>query len=480
MASVFKPTYTKTDKNGKRVTRKSKKWYVKYRDAEGIVRKIPGYTDKSATQQLAAKLQREAELGQMGIVDPFEKHRKTPLSKHLEDFRQHLRDKNNSDHHVHQLTERTRSIVNRCNFVFIDDVTASAVQKYLGDLRSRGRSIGTSNHYLRAIKQFCRWMVEDRRTGDNPIVHLKRLSIDTDRRRNRRALTKEEFARLIASAATGPPIEAVPGEERVMLYILAAWTGYRRKELASITLKSLDLDAEHPTLRVKAGDSKHRKDDVVPLHPVVVERLKQWIATKGTIDPDKPLFALRSPGGWLRRTSKMMRMDLERAGIPYQNEAGLYADFHSNRHTFISNLARANVSPKLAQSLARHGDVNLTMNIYTHVDTSDQSEAVSKLPAPPELVPKLVPTADFDRPSMSSPGNIRSISDPRTNPKKNDFSRSNVTLCQPVAADVSRERHLEQLAKPLPPKPKVTGSIPVGDTLVRNDLRRVQFEQCTQ
>ena len=35
----------------------------------------------------------------------------------------------------------------------------------------------------------------------------------------------------------------------------------------------------------------------------------------------------------------MLRADLERAGVPYKTEAG-YADFHSLRHSFISNLVR--------------------------------------------------------------------------------------------------------------------------------------------
>ena len=113
------------------------------------------------------------------------------------------------------------------------------------------------------------------------------------------------------------------------LYILAAWTGYRRKELASLTLKSLDLDGSPATVPVQAGDSKRRKNDVVPLHPSVVERFKAWIATGGLCDCDQPLFILRASRGGLRRTAKMMRLDLERACkawmrslITWQNASG--------------------------------------------------------------------------------------------------------------------------------------------------------------
>ncbi len=87
---------------------------------------------------------------------------------------------------------------------------------------------------------------------------------------------------------------------------------------------------------------------MVPLHAAVAGILQAWILEKSPSDESKPLFELRTKGGGLRGTSKTMKLDLERAGLPYCDEDGLYADFHPNRHTFISNLAKAGVSPKLA------------------------------------------------------------------------------------------------------------------------------------
>jgi integrase/recombinase XerD len=110
------------------------------------------------------------------------------------------------------------------------------------------------------------------------------------------------------------------------------------------------------------------------------------------------------PGGVDRRTSKMMRLDLKAARkkwieeakskkekserektdfLKYRNDAGLFADFHSNRHTFITNLEKSGVSPRRAQSLARHSDIRLTMGVYTHINLDDQSSAIELLPASP-------------------------------------------------------------------------------------------------
>ena len=80
------------------------------------------------------------------------------------------------------------------------------------------------------------------------------------------------------------------------------------------------------------------------------------------------------------KTCKMIKADLKAAGIPYVDESGRYADFHSLRHTNGSWLAANNVHPKVAQSILRHSDINLTMSRYTHTLTGQEARAVAGLP----------------------------------------------------------------------------------------------------
>ena len=68
--------------------------------------------------------------------------------------------------------------------------------------------------------------------------------------------------------------------------------------------------------------------------------------------------------------------------LEYQDDSGLFADFHSNRHLFITSLERAGLSPKMAQTLARHSDVRLTLGVYTHVGLHDQTVAIASLLPP--------------------------------------------------------------------------------------------------
>ena len=75
----------------------------------------------------------------------------------------------------------------------------------------------------------------------------------------------------------------------------------------------------------------------------------------------------------------MLRIDLDAAGIAYETDDG-FADFRSLRHSFISSLAAGGVHPKLAQQLARHSTIALTLDRYTHVGLLDMNTALESLP----------------------------------------------------------------------------------------------------
>ena len=189
----------------------------------------------------------------------------------------------------------------------------------------------------------------------------------------RRALTLQEIRKLIESAReSGESIQYYDGETRARIYILAYMTGLRRNELASLTPQSFDLKSKQPTVTVEAAFSKHRRRDVLPLHPELVIMLKAWV---GGYRPDETLF----PKLGKRRTWLMVKKDLERVGIEYVTREGI-ADFHAaGRHSRITELLRSGVSLPEAKELARHSDIKMTMR-YTHIGMEDQAKAIKQLP----------------------------------------------------------------------------------------------------
>jgi len=90
------------------------------------------------------------------------------------------------------------------------------------------------------------------------------------------------------------------------------------------------------------------------------------------------------------------RLGLTSARIACRDAAGRVADCHSLRHTFITNLAAGGVHPKIAQALARHSTITLTMDRYGHTVLGEQATALNALPD--------LAGGNPDRPSQNATG----------------------------------------------------------------------------
>ena len=157
-----------------------------------------------------------------------------------------------------------------------------------------------------------------------------------------------------------------------MLYAMALGTGFRAGELRSLTRESFDLDKS--TVTLAARHSKHRRADIQPLPPWLLEWLRTWFAE------DRPLWPDLTP-----HTAKMIRADLEAAGIPYVVErvdGRKFADFHALRHTFASEVARTVAPVKDMMEVTRHSTPQLFFNVYAKTTTENKARCVTQLADP--------------------------------------------------------------------------------------------------
>jgi len=201
-------------------------------------------------------------------------------------------------------------------------------------------------------------------------------------------------------------------------------TGFRAAELASLSWEGLELDSNSPTMTISAGYTKNRKSATLPLRNDIAELFRKWQTEKNFNSKNKVFNNFNK-----NKAAKMLRYDLDRAGIEYQDQTGRFADFHSLRHSFITNICKTGASIKEHQNLARHSKADLTLGVYTHLSISDERRAVEKMPSfiepqiqhnqaksaktgtdnlplntlnrvskklTPELTPDLTPTAYFD------------------------------------------------------------------------------------
>ncbi len=423
----------------KKVKKKSGKWYGRL---PGSSRPVPLSANKVAAQQMLAEKIKKAELAKAGISDPFEEHRARPLTEHLADWEGSLRDSGATAKHIRQTVACVRRVIGGCKFTFMADLSASRVQRYLADLRdhrhalppfdpgklsytkrelgqmlgvspaaipalvrrhrldatgngkarrypkataeglrslrSRGRSIKTSNLYLEAVKQFSLWLVQDRRMADNPLAHLSGGNVKLDRRHDRRALLLSELREILSAARqSGRQFRGLTGTDRSILYSVACVSGFRASEMASLCPNAFDLDSLPPTVTLPAREAKNDRTAIQPLPLDVVEALRSYLAGRPASEPIWP-------GTWPEDAAEMLRMDLEAAGIAYVIEGPdgpLYADFHALRHSYIALLDRSGATLKEAMQLARHSDPKLTMAVYGRAQLHDLGEAVRRLPS---------------------------------------------------------------------------------------------------
>jgi integrase len=294
------------------------------------------------------------------------------LADHLKEYHDYLIGKGATQAHADLTHARVARLIELGRARRVSDLTPSRIQTALKMIRDEGKSLRTVHHYVRVVKAYSRWLWRDGRAREHALAHLIAPNPDPDRRRVRRALTPEDLARLVAAAKRGPLSRGLTGTDRAALYLVAAGTGFRRGELASLTPESFDLDADPPTVTVKAAYSKRRRTDTQPIRSDLVEALRPWLARK----PAK----LAVFGRLTKHTAVMMRHDLEAAGVPAIDASEQVADFHALRHTYITALVKSPTPVKVVQTLARHSTPTLTLGTYAHVGVYDLTAALDALP----------------------------------------------------------------------------------------------------
>ena len=273
-------------------------------------------------------------------------------------------------------------------------------QRMIDDMRMRKLSPKTQSAYIRAVRNFTKYLgrspdtatVEDLRnyqlhlvdSGTSPmslnaaIMGLK-FFFDTTLDRGELmarmqpvriphklpvVLSREEVGRLIAACGNLKHQTALS---------LAYGSGLRASEVAA--LKVGDIDSERMTLRVEQG--KGHKDRYAMLSPVLLERLRVW--WKVARAQGKML-----DGGWLfpglnpieplstRQLNRAIHLAAELAGIDKR------VSMHTLRHSFATHLLEQKVDIRVIQVLLGHKRLETTVT-YTQVATDLLREVMSPL-----------------------------------------------------------------------------------------------------
>ncbi len=337
------------------IYKRGRNWWVKYGVEGRYFFESLKTRDRRAAEFKAAEIVKAAELRAAG-VETYIKTSKSEPETLIGEYKAELERRGRTAAHVQPVVARLKAMTDGAHA--LADLTPEWIRRRLAqDSERQGVKPRTSNRYRLALFGFFRWMCREGRWSGNPVetVGTAREG-DPEPRDSRRSLSPEELARLLAAAPRG----------RANVYLLAATSGLRRKELGS--LRWADIDLQEGTVRVRAASAKNRRESVVPLPSHTVEVLR---AMAHSLDPEAPVF---------RSVPKVctLRKDLLAAGIDPQTEEGKL-DLHALRVTYGTSLSRADVSLAQAQRLLRHSTPTLTARIYTRLELHDARGAARKL-----------------------------------------------------------------------------------------------------
>jgi integrase len=356
-------------------------WYCEWHGADGRTKRKKIGPDKRLANEALARFEERERRRRLGLADSADDQAAglaRPVAELIREYLAILEGRDTSaDYRALVDDYLTRLATDLAWFTFAD-LQADTLVVYLGQRREVNKNgPATLNSYLRIAKGFARWYAA--RIGlSSPLDGIDRFEEEVDRRRSRRILTDAELAKLLESAARCPRRGkyGIWGPERVMLYLVAAFTGIRAGELAELTPLAFQLDANPPTVTVEAKDAKGKRAEPIPLPDHVVERLRPWLAQK---HPGARLW----PGYWARQRKQIhwLERDLKRAGVAERDERGRRVTFHSLKRRFVISLIQAGGKIHEIRRMARHRDVRTTLNYYVDENLSDLGALANRLPA---------------------------------------------------------------------------------------------------
>jgi len=176
-------------------------------------------------------------------------------------------------------------------------------------------------------------------------------------------------------------LDAVVDHRWYPIYVLAIHTGLRQGELLGIHRE--DIDLEHGVINVRHQISSIRGQGLTITEPKTDKARRPVILPSTALDALKQHLKVIGNGGGLifttstgnpispRNILRHFKQVIDQTSLPDIR-------FHDLRHTHATLLLAAGVHPKVVQERLGHSQISLTLDTYSHVIPSLQSEAAEQ------------------------------------------------------------------------------------------------------
>lgn len=231
-----------------------------------------------------------------------------------------------------------------------------------------GVKISTIHTYGGRLRAFFEWLVEQREIKENPLSEIK---IPAPEYTDQRALKKEQVEKIYTAITLHSKNSLILRRDTAMVSTFL-FCGLRSGELAGLTVP--DIDMIKRTLHVRPETSKSKKPRTLPIHPILLLHLRDYMEERKKLKYKTESLFVSSNGdrglsahGYKHWVEKLVR------------DSGVKFHRHRFRHTFATNLANCNTGIVKIQKLMGHSDLKMTARYLRSVDTEFLEEDIAKL-----------------------------------------------------------------------------------------------------
>jgi integrase len=316
-------------------------------------------TVKEVAEKLLKEAHEDAQRESVGLIPAAftRKAKRRPIAELFEEYLESVRKNGRTNDHVRVMKLRFLALAKGCRWSCMSDVTSRSFMEWRN--AQTAYQSRTLNNYYEAARAFFNW-VDRAYEIPNPLKRVESLAVPVKYPQGPRAFTETELLNLFGVARP----------KRRFFYRVMSFTGLRRKEAKRLCWGDVHLD-DKPGLFLRAEATKARRADWLPILTLLVPELRaarpeNWRANmlvfpRGVADPDT------------------LRRDMVKAGIPLIDKLGRPVGIHTFRRTFISQLQKAQVHPRVIMQLARHKSLRLTDTTYTDTTLLPLAEGIESL-----------------------------------------------------------------------------------------------------
>jgi len=248
----------------------------------------------------------------------------------------------------------------------INDVTQiqkDHIIRFIANEQRKRKAASTVARKLSAIKGFHRYLLLEHAVKENVAASIKGPKLG---RRIPKTISQGAISQMIDQY----PKDTLPMQRDAVILELLYATGMRITECVSLDIADL-----HLTEGFVHVTGKGNKERIIPLHGLVIDRLREYLTTTRTllVKGDHPALFLNQQGKRLSRQSVWTM--LQSWGKAQGFAEGVHP--HQFRHSFASHLLEEGVDLRYVQALLGHEDI-ATTQIYTHTTNEHLKQTYQK------------------------------------------------------------------------------------------------------